>query len=102
MSFFSCFPSKILVSWIHFSSGQRKQTIGSSNSLDHHIIWNAQHSTEDYAGDINYIGLKLISGYIFFLYRLKSSAIIYDYLAMLLERNGMLADPIYKQMFPAQ
>lgn len=65
MSFFSCFPSKILVSWIHFSSGQRNQTIGSSNSLDHHIIWNAQHPTEDYADDINYIGLKLISGYFF-------------------------------------
>lgn len=46
-----------------FSSGQRNQTIGSSNFLDHHIIWNAQHPTEDNAGDINYTGLQLISGY---------------------------------------
>lgn len=67
MSFFYGFPSKILVSWIHFSSGQRKQTIGSSNSLDNHIIWNAQHPTEDYAGDINYIGFKVISGSFFFI-----------------------------------
>lgn len=100
MPFFSSFASKFLVSWIYFSSGQRNKTIGPSNSLDHHVIWNAQHPTEDYTGDINYIGLKLISLIIFLLFfsfnKLKSSAITYGYLALLLETNGMLADPIYK------
>jgi len=61
MSFFSIFASKFLVSWIYSSSGQRSQTIGPSNSLDHRIIWNTQQPIEDYTEDITYIGLKLIS-----------------------------------------
>lgn len=91
ISFFSSFASKFLISWIYFRSGQRNQTIGRSDSLDHHATWNVQHPTEDYTGDINSIGLK-----VFFFNKQESTAIIYDYLALLLERNGMLADPVYK------
>lgn len=100
MSFFSSFASKFLVSWIYFSSGQRNQTICPSDSSDHHVIQNAQHPTEDYTGDIKFKVLKLISLILFpFFKQIEEFAIIYDYLASLMERN---VGKYFIQTLPAQ